>query len=91
MDDESNLGLEGYDFEDDPDRVQEAQPHSNVPLRSNPFTDGVDFPSPHVQIDAHIGDSKGKSGAEAGAGSRFSGAGQRNSNSDCLSYPTPEN
>jgi hypothetical protein len=47
----------GYSYEEDPDKVQAAQPHSLKPLRTNPHADGVEFPSPHIQIDAHIGDA----------------------------------
>lgn len=51
-------GLEGVSYEDHPEAVQGAQPHALRPLRTNPDDDGVQFPSPHIQIDAYIGYSK---------------------------------
>lgn len=47
---------EGYYYEDDPDKVQEAQPHSLKPLRTG-RGDGVDYPDPGNIVDAHIGDA----------------------------------
>lgn len=51
-------GQEGYSFEDAPELVQGAQPHPMTVQRINPRDDGVQFPSPHIQIDAYIGYSK---------------------------------
>lgn len=51
-------GLEGFSFEDAPRRVQGAQPHPDHVLRVNETDDGVQFPAPGIQIDAHIGDAK---------------------------------
>lgn len=50
-------GEVGFSYEDDPERVQIAQPHSLKPLRTNPLKDGHDFPDPGNIVDAHIGDA----------------------------------
>lgn len=50
-------GEVGYSYEDEPEKVQIAQPHSLKPLRTNERKDGRDFPDPGNIIDAHIGDA----------------------------------